>query len=219
MVAPARTGQAQGNRPAVLACLGRSCLAAREGLSRGSGSGVADVGGGEGWSSIAMAQGYPGGMIDGYDLDAASIAVAGEHAVESGVSERVTFTTADAGAVSGQGTYDLVTAFECIHDLPDPVAVLSTMRSLVRPGGTVLVMDEKVADEFTGPSGGPVEQLMYGFSLFVCLPDSLSTPGSRATGTAMRAPVLRGYAEEAGFGDIEVLPVHLPIWRVTACAG
>lgn len=213
-----RSGQAEGNRPAYLALLASAWLPAIEGLSLGEGSRVADVGCGEGWSSIAMAQGYEGVTVDGFDLDEASIAAAREHAAESGVSDRVTFTAGDAGAVSGHGTYDLVTAFECIHDLPDPVSVLSAMRALGRPGGTVMVMDEGVAEEFSG-APDPVEQLMYGFSLFVCLPDSMSTPGSRATGTAMRAPVLRGYAQEAGFEDIEVLPIEHPLWRFYRLVG
>ena len=71
------------------------------------------------------------------------------------------------------GEYDVVTAFECVHDLPDPVAVLTAMRAMVRPGGTVLVVDERVAETFTAP-GDDVERLMYGFSLTCCLPDSLS---------------------------------------------
>lgn len=210
---PMRSGQAEGNRPGYLAFLASEWLPSIAGLNLVEGSRVADVGCGEGWSSMAIAQGYPGVTVDGYDLDEASVAAARQHAADAGMSDRLTFTTADAGGVEGLGTYDLVTAFECIHDLPDPVAVLNTMRALVRPGGTVLVMDENVPEEFTGASGDPVEQLMYGFSLFVCLPDSMSTPGSRATGTAMRAPVLRGYAQEAGFADIEVLPIEHEMWR------
>ena len=214
-----RSGQAEGNRPSYLALLASEWLPAITGLNLGEGSRVADVGCGEGWSSIAIAQGYPGVTVDGYDLDEASIAAARQHAADSGLSERLTFTAADAGGVAGLRAYDLVTAFECIHDLPDPVAVLSAMRALVRPGGTVMVMDENVPDQFTGASGDQVEQLMYGFSLFVCLPDSMSTPGSRATGTVMRAPVLRDYAQEAGFADIEVLPIEHEVWKFYRLVG
>jgi len=83
---------------------------------------------------------------------------------------------------------------------------------MAAPEGCVLVMDERVPESFTGP-GDPVEQLMYGMSMLICLPDSMSTPGSRATGTVMRPSTLRGYAEEAGFAGLEVLPVENDLFR------
>ena len=101
--------------------------------------------------------------------------------------------------------YDAVFAFECVHDLPDPVAVLRGMRQAVKPDGVVVVMDEAVGDTFTAPAD-EVDRTMYGYSLFICLPDGLSTPGSVGTGTVMRPETLRGYAGAAGFSDIEVLP-------------
>jgi len=64
-----------------------------------------------------------------------------------------------------------------------------------------------VADEFTAP-GDDVERFMYAASLFVCLPDGLSSPPSRGTGTVMRRSVLTGYAQEAGFADVDVLPIE-----------
>jgi hypothetical protein len=70
-----------------------------------------------------------------------------------------------------------------------------------------------VAEEFA-PDGDEVERLMYGFSLLVCLPDSLSSPPSVGTGTVMRASVMREYAEEAGFTSVDVLPVEdSGFWR------
>lgn len=110
------------------------------------------------------------------------------------------------------GDYDLVTAFECIHDLPHPVGVLRSAHRLVKPGGTVVVMDERVPDAFTGP-GDPVEQLMYGISMLICLPDGLSHPGSVGTGTVMRHETLRGYARAAGFADAQVLPIEHEMFR------
>ncbi len=68
-------------------------------------------------------------------------------------------------------------------------------------------MDEAVAGEFA-PDGDAVERLMYGYSLLVCLPDSLSTPDSVATGTVMRPATLERYAREAGFSAVEVLPIE-----------
>jgi hypothetical protein len=86
------------------------------------------------------------------------------------------------------------------------------MRRLARPGGTVLVMDERVAETFTAP-GDEIEQLMYGYSLMCCLPDGLAHPGSAATGTVMRPETLRRYAEKAGFSGVEVLPIEDPFFR------
>ncbi|MCW2825806.1 MAG: class SAM-dependent methyltransferase [Aeromicrobium sp.] len=216
-----RTGQAEGNKPAYLRQLAQEWLPAVPGLveTLDAGARVADVGCGEGWSSIAMALGFPAITVDGIDIDAASVEAAAGHAAAAGVGDRVTFRLADAGATATDGTYDLVTAFECIHDLPDPVAVLRSMRGLVRPGGVVMVMDERVPETYTGRPEDPVEQLMYGFSIAVCLPDSMSTSPSRATGTVMRPSVLRGYAVEAGFADAEVLPIEHDLWRFYRLVG
>nr|MCW2728020.1 class SAM-dependent methyltransferase [Aeromicrobium sp.] len=210
-----RTGQAEGNRPAYLHLLAQEWLPAVPGLEATleAGARIADIGCGEGWSSIAMASGFPAVTVDGFDIDVASVEAAGRHASEAGVSDRVRFHVTDAGTTAPAGGFDLVTAFECIHDLPDPVAVLAAMRGLARPDGVVLVMDERVPESFTGRSGDPVEQLMYGFSISICLPDSMSTTPSRATGTVMRPSVLRGYAREAGFTDVEVLPIEHDLWR------
>jgi hypothetical protein len=91
--------------------------------------------------------------------------------------------------------------------MPDPVGVLATMRRIAAPDGVVLVVDERVAETFTAP-GDEVEQLMYGWSITLCLPDGLSHPGSVGTGTVMRPDTLRRYAREAGFADVEVLAVE-----------
>ena len=82
----------------------------------------------------------------------------------------------------------------------------------MKPGGTVLVMDERVPEAFTGP-GDSVEQLMYGISLLVCLPDGLSHVGSVGTGTVMRPDTLGSYARDAGFAEIEVLPIEHDMFR------
>ena len=81
--------------------------------------------------------------------------------------------------------YDVAFAFECVHDMAQPVSVLSAIRAVLAPDGVLVVMDEAVAEEFAAP-GDEVERLMYGFSLFVCLPDGRSSDPSEATGTVMR---------------------------------
>ncbi len=177
-----------------------------------AGARVADIGSGFGWSSIGLASVYEEITVDGFELDEPSVILASRHAEEAGVSDRVQFRAIDAGDPSVGGDYDLVAAFECIHDMPDPVSTLATMRRMAADDGIVIVMDEKVADAFS-PDAGEVERLMYGFSNFICLPDGMSTPHSAGTGTVMRPDTLRRYAREAGFRDIEILPIEADAWR------
>jgi 2-polyprenyl-3-methyl-5-hydroxy-6-metoxy-1,4-benzoquinol methylase len=216
----AREGQAAANRPFFLGPLVTEVLPALPAVDAAlrAGGRVADVGCGMGWSSIGIARGYPSARVDGFDVDVPSVEQARRNAEEAGVADRVRFHDVDAGTAAGDGGYDLVTAFECIHDLPDPVAVLSAMRRLAAPDGTVLVMDERVAERFAVP-GDLVERLMYGYSLTCCLPDSLSTRPSVGTGTVMRPATLERYAREAGFGGVEVLPIDSDFFRFYRLTG
>lgn len=207
-------GQADFNRPFFLNSLVDECLvtipAIHERLAR-PGARVAEIGCGGGWASIAIARGYPGAIVEGFDPDALSIDIANQNAREYGVAERVRFHAVDAATVAGDRTFDLVAAFECIHDLADPVGVLRSMRSLVADGGTVLVMDERVADEFG--DADDIERFFYGFSITTCLLNGRAEHPSAATGTVMRAPTLERYAREAGFAGIEVLPIENEFFR------
>ena len=150
--------------------------------------------------------------MHGLDIDAASIEQARWNAVTSGVSDRVRFELRDAADPGLAGAFDLVTAFETIHDMSNPVGALRAMRGLVRQGGFVLIADEKVAEEFTAP-GDELERFMYGWSAVHCLPVGMVEPGSLGTGTVMRPSRLRQFAREAGFKDVEVLPVDADFWR------
>ena len=114
--------------------------------------------------------------------------------------------TAEVLTEAGADSFDAAFVFEALHDLPDPVAMLSALRHAVRPDGVVVIMDEAVADAFAAP-GDEVERIMYTYSLFICLADSMSTPGTVATGTVMRPETLRRYARQAGFRDVTVLPI------------
>ncbi len=209
----ARCGQAAANRPLFLHVLAQEYLASIDDvhatLSRGAR--VADVGCGLGWSSIGIALAYPQVHVDGFDIDRPSIEMATANAVDAGVDDRVRFRTVDVGDLD-DGGYDVALALECIHDMPDPVAVLSSMRSMVGPDGVVIVMDERVGDAFTGEPD-PVEQLLYGFSLVCCLPDGRNAAESVATGTVMRRPVFENYARQAGFSDVTVLPIENDLFR------
>lgn len=210
-----RTGQAEMNRPWFIGALGSDWFPGvpelHERLSRPDVR-VADIGCGDGWSTIAIAKAYPRLTIDGYDVDAASMDAARENARSEGVSDRVRFHHVDGSTIGGEDEYDVVTLFECVHDMPRPVEVLEAVRRLVKPDGHVVVMDEAVADQF-GDRKDDVERLMYGFSVFICLPDGLSHEGSVGTGTVMRPDKLEEYAREAGFTGISVLPIENDLWR------
>lgn len=209
----ARCGQAEANRPMFLKLLGQEYLTSLPAVDAAlrDGGTVADVGCGLGWSSIGIAQTYPRARIDGYDIDAPSIEGARVNAAEAGVDDRVRFHAIDVADLDADG-YDVVLALECIHDMADPVSVLRAMRHIVKPSGTVIVMDERVGERFTGDPD-PVEQLMYGFSLLCCLPDGRNAPESVATGTVMRPATLERYATEAGFAGIDVLPIENDFFR------
>jgi SAM-dependent methyltransferase len=206
-----RESQADLNRPGFLTLLPTEWLAALPDVRARllePGARVADVGCGAAWAAIGLARAYPRIRVDAFDLDPASVELAQRNVAEAGLADRVAVHEQDIGSTIGAG-YDLVMAFECLHDLPHPVPALRAMRRLSR--GTVLIADMKVADEFTAP-GDPIERLMYGFSLAICLPDSLSSPGSAATGTAIRRSTVRQYAEDAGFLTVETLPIQHDFW-------
>ena len=168
---------------------------------------VADVGCGLGWSSIGIAKAYPNVLVDGFDLDAPSVHEAQANVREAGLDGRVTIQLRDAADPALAGRYDLVTAFECVHDMSDPVGALRTMRRLAGEGGTVLIMDERVGEAFD-PAADDVERFMYGFSVLHCLPVGMADQPSAGTGTVMRPGTLRRYAREAGFREVEVLPLE-----------
>jgi 2-polyprenyl-3-methyl-5-hydroxy-6-metoxy-1,4-benzoquinol methylase len=211
-----REGQARMNRAAFLRQLGQEWLPGVPGLaarlSTPARARVADLGCGAGWSSIGVAQCYPNALVDGFDLDEPSIALAREHARQCGVQDRVRFEVRDAGDAALAGRYDLVMALECVHDMAQPVPALRTMRRLAKRDGVVFIVDERVADRFD-PQAGGLEWLMYGFSVLHCLPVGRADAPSAATGTVMRVDTLRRYARDAGFEDVEVLPIEHPMFR------
>jgi len=173
---------------------------------------IADLGCGQGWSTIAVASAFPNARVDGIDADHASVADARDHAAAAGVDGRVRFIASDATALAGEGPYMLVLMLEALHDLADPVAVLSAARAALADGGAVLVVDEKVAESFTAP-GDEVERMMYGWSVTHCLPTQLVEQPSAALGTVLRPDTVRKLADEAGFAAVEALPVENDFFR------
>jgi 2-polyprenyl-3-methyl-5-hydroxy-6-metoxy-1,4-benzoquinol methylase len=173
---------------------------------------IAEVGCGEGLAAITIAKAYSNVEIDGYDLDEASIGVARKEAADAGVTDRVRFHLRDASDPDIAGDYDLVMAIEMLHDVPDPVGILQTMKKLAGAEGVVFVADERTEDSFTVPTN-EMERLFYAFSTLHCLAVSMQDGGA-GTGTVMRANVLEEYAAAAGFAAVEVLDVDHPQFRL-----
>ncbi|MFP5343870.1 MAG: class I SAM-dependent methyltransferase [Candidatus Limnocylindria bacterium] len=182
-----------------------------EGRLRDAGGRIADIACGTGWSSIWIARHFPKVLVDGIDIDAGSIERARQHAAREGVDDRVSFLFADAATADGAGRYDLVTIFEALHDMGRPVEVLRTARSLLAPGGAVLVGDERVADAFA--PGQDADRMFYGYSALACLPNGLFDHPSVGTGTVLRPSAVEAMAREAGFGGFTVLPTEHDAFR------
>jgi 2-polyprenyl-3-methyl-5-hydroxy-6-metoxy-1,4-benzoquinol methylase len=182
-------------------------------LETGRPARVADLGCGQGWSSIAMAQEFLHAHVDGIDLDPGSIVDARRNAEQAGMNGRLRFLEGDAAGLAGHGPYDLILMLETLHDLARPVETLAAARAALADGGTVLVVDERVADRFTAP-GYEIERMMYGWSVVHCLPTQLVERPTAATGTVMRADAVRAHAEAAGFARVEILPVENDFFRL-----
>jgi SAM-dependent methyltransferase len=182
------------------------------------GARVADIACGAGWSTIALARAYPTLRLEGFDLDAAAIADARGHAERAGVADRVVYSVRDAADPALAGAYDLVCLFDALHEIAQPIGVLRTCRALCAPGGCVLVMDARVADQFVVPADD-VERFQYATSVLHCLPACLSGPDSAGTGTVLRTATVRAYAAEAGFSDVWLLPVEDRFHRLYRLVG
>jgi len=211
-----RDGIAAANRPMFRHELGSVWLPAvpdlHQRLRSAPPARVLDLGCGLGASSVALAHAYPRATVLGIDLDAASVAAARDAAAAAGVADRVSFEAGDAAQLTNEGPFDLVTMFEALHDMGDPVGALRAARRLLAEAGSVLVADERVADTFTAP-GDATERLMYGWSILHCLPATLAEDPVEATGTVLRAPTLAGWAAAAGFAVVDVVAIDNLFWR------
>jgi 2-polyprenyl-3-methyl-5-hydroxy-6-metoxy-1,4-benzoquinol methylase len=171
------------------------------------GATVADVACGVGWAGISVAQAYPNVTVDGFDRDESAITIARVNAAEAGVADRVNHSVEDVGDLLLDGVYDLAVIVEAIHDMSAPVGVLSSIRRMLTPGGTLIVADEKTEDVFTAPAS-ETERLFYAYSVLDCLIGAQVDDPTAATGTVMRRSTFEGYAKEAGFASVEVLPIE-----------
>jgi SAM-dependent methyltransferase len=161
------------------------------------GAKVADVGCGHGASTILMAKAFPQSTFVGSDYHEGSIETARERAAAAGVGDRVTFEVAPAQAYSGRD-YDLVTMFDCLHDMGDPVGAARHVRETIADDGTWLVV-EPMAGDRVEDNLNPVGRAYYGFSTLLCTPASLSQDVGLALGTQAGPARIKDVTTTAGF--------------------
>jgi 2-polyprenyl-3-methyl-5-hydroxy-6-metoxy-1,4-benzoquinol methylase len=152
---------------------------------------VADVGCGHGSSTILMAQAFPASTFVGTDYHVGSIETARARAQEAGVADRVRFEVASAAEYGGTD-YDLVTMFDCLHDMGDPVGAARHVRSTLKPDGTWMIVEPNAGDRVED-NLNPVGRAYYAFSTLLCTPASLSQDVGLALGAQ---------AGEARIGDV-----------------
>jgi Methyltransferase domain len=143
-----------------------------------------------------MAQAFPASTFTGSDYHEGSIATARQRAEQAGVSDRVRFEIAPASAYAGGG-YDLVTMFDCLHDMGDPVGAAQHVRQSLAADGTWMIV-EPIAGDRTEDNFNPVGRAYYGFSTLLCTPASLSQEVGLALGAQAGPARIRDVVTRAG---------------------
>ena len=161
------------------------------------GATVADVGCGHGASTVIMATAFPRARIAGSDYHAASIEAAREAARRAGVDDRVGFEVAPADGYRGNG-YRLVTTFDCLHDMGDPVGAARHIRETLTEDGTWMLVEPRAGDRLED-NLNPVGAIYYSASTLLCTPASRSQEVGRCLGAQAGAARLEQVAREAGF--------------------
>jgi ubiquinone/menaquinone biosynthesis C-methylase UbiE len=191
-------GVAKFFRPGYQAHLVAEWLPALDGVTEKleAGAVVADVGCGHGLSTMIMAEAFPNSTFIGFDYHEDSIRCARETAKKEGITN-VRFEVATAKDYPGSG-YDLVTFFDCLHDMGDPVGAASHVRSTLKPDGTWMLV-EPFAHDALKDNLNPVGRVYYGFSTAVCTPSALSQEVKDALGAQAGESRLRKVAVSGGF--------------------
>jgi SAM-dependent methyltransferase len=162
-----------------------------------SGARVADIGCGHGASTALMARAYPNSSFTGSDYHEESIIEARKRIAEAGLGGQVTFEVASAQTFA-DGPYDLVTSFDCLHDMGNPVGAARHIREMLAPDGTWMVVEPYAGDSVTD-NLNPVGRVYYSFSTFLCVPNALSQDGGYSLGAQAGEEPIRRLAADAGY--------------------
>jgi 2-polyprenyl-3-methyl-5-hydroxy-6-metoxy-1,4-benzoquinol methylase len=165
-----------------------------------AGARVADIGCGHGLSTILMAQAFPDASFDGYDVHAESIDIARRRADEAGVADRARFSVARADDYPGHG-YDLVTCFDALHDMGDPLGAARHVHASLAADGTWMIVEPLAGDRIEDNLHA-LGRLYYGFSTLVCTPGSLSQDGRMGLGTQAGQARLTEVIAGGGFRSV-----------------
>jgi 2-polyprenyl-3-methyl-5-hydroxy-6-metoxy-1,4-benzoquinol methylase len=188
-------------RPGYIANLVSSWIPALNGVEEKlrSGAKVADVGCGHGASTILMAQAFPKSEFVGFDYHDKSIESARRKAQEAGVDDRVKFGIAGSKDFPGSD-YDLVTFFDCLHDMGDPVGAAKHVKSTLKEDGTWMIV-EPFANDKTEDNLNPVGRVYYSASTLICTPASRSQEVGLGLGAQAGESRLRDVATQGGFSE------------------
>jgi SAM-dependent methyltransferase len=162
-----------------------------------AGARVADLGCGHGASTLLMADAFPRSRFVGSDYHEGSIEAARERAAGAGVGDRVRFEVSGAQSLDARDL-DLVTTFDCLHDMGDPVGAAARVRSSLAGDGTWMIV-EPAAGDTVEANLNPVGRLYYGFSTFLCVPNAMSQAGGYALGAQAGEAAIRQVVTDAGF--------------------
>lgn len=205
--------EARFSRPFYRAMLVDVWLASVPGLldRLAAGAEVADVGCGQGQSTIELAKRFPTSRFVGFDFHDHSIARAREAAMAAGVADRVTFEVADARSLPGSG-YDVILLCDALHDMGDPVAVARHGRDLLVPGGRLVTLDPRAAgDSLEENVGDPFAAMFYAVSCFICTPSAIAQDGPEVFGALAGEAAIRRVLTAAGFASVDRYGHDAPI--------
>lgn len=165
-----------------------------------AGARVADVGCGVGFSTLLMAEAYPESNFVGYDFHEPSIDEARRHASEHGLGDRVRFEVATAKHIAEQG-FDLITMYDCLHDMGDPRGCAQHMREILAPGGSWMIV-EPIAGDAPQQNMNPVGRLYYNASTMICVPTSLDQEVGEGLGAQAGEAKLTEVIRQGGFESV-----------------
>jgi SAM-dependent methyltransferase len=172
-----------------------------------AGGRVLDVGCGAGRVCITIARQFPKSRVVGIDPDKESIRQA--EAAAAGVADRISFRAATTADLDPREPFDLVTACDCIHDFAAPERTLEQIRALTKPDGTLFILEPMAADRLED-NINPITTMLYGFSLFHCLTQSLAN-GGPGLGTCLGPKRTEALIRAAGFGSFKQLDIRSPV--------